>query len=96
MTLSNFYNFSIAVPVVRVIATPPPTDPPDGIDPLSVDHIAPVVAWLGSPAAAHITGQVMVVYGGKVAIISAPSVEATFATAEVERRRIYGTERDVT
>jgi NAD(P)-dependent dehydrogenase (short-subunit alcohol dehydrogenase family) len=60
---------------------PAPTDPPGGMDHLSVDHIAPVVVWLASPAAGHVTGQVMVVYGGKVAIISAPSVEATFATA---------------
>jgi 3-oxoacyl-[acyl-carrier protein] reductase len=62
---------------------PPPTDPPDGMDPISVDHIPPVVAWLGSPAAAHVTGQVMVVYGGKVAVISAPSVEATFASESI-------------
>ncbi len=57
---------------------PAPTDPPGGMDPLSVEHIAPVVAWLASPAAAHVTGQVLLTYGGKVAIISAPSVEATF------------------
>lgn len=62
---------------------PAPIDPPEGMDPLSVDHIAPVVAWLGSKAAAHVTGQVMVVYGGKVAIISAPSVEATFASETI-------------
>jgi 3-oxoacyl-[acyl-carrier protein] reductase len=55
--------------------------PTEGVDPISVDHIPPVVAWLGSPAAAHVTGQVMVVYGGKVAVIAAPSVEATFASA---------------
>jgi 3-oxoacyl-[acyl-carrier protein] reductase len=60
-----------------------PTDPPDGMDPISVDHIPPVVVWLGSRAAADVTGQVMVVYGGKVAVISAPSVEATFASESI-------------
>lgn len=62
---------------------PAPTDPPDGMDPISVDHIPPVVAWLGSRASGDVTGQVMVVYGGKVAVISAPSVEATFASAAI-------------
>ncbi|HEX4018996.1 MAG TPA: SDR family NAD(P)-dependent oxidoreductase [Frankiaceae bacterium] len=62
---------------------PAPTDPEGGMDPISVDHIAPVVAWLASPAAAHVTGQVLLTYGGKVAIISAPSVEATFASGGI-------------
>lgn len=58
---------------------PPP--PEGGIDPLSVEHVAPVVVWLGSPVSAHVTGQVFVVYGGKVAIMKAPSLDAAFATA---------------
>jgi 3-oxoacyl-[acyl-carrier protein] reductase len=53
------------------------------MDPISVDHIPPVVAWLGSRASGDVTGQVMVVYSGKVAVISAPSVEATFASAAI-------------
>ncbi len=53
------------------------------MDPISVEHVAPVVAWLASPAAGHVSGQVLLTYGGKVAIIAAPSVEATFASAGV-------------
>ncbi len=59
-------------------------DAPDGsgIDPLSVDHVAPFVAYLASPAAASINGQVFVVHGGMVALLAAPAVEARFAAAD--------------
>jgi 3-oxoacyl-[acyl-carrier protein] reductase len=36
------------------------------------------VAYLASPAAARITGQVFVVYGGMVALLAAPVVEQRF------------------
>ncbi len=49
-----------------------------GIDPLSPEHVAPLVAYLASPAAEQITGQVFVVYGGMVALLAAPVVEQRF------------------
>jgi len=52
--------------------------PADEPDPLSVDHVTPLVTYLASPDADRISGQVFVVYGGKVVLMSAPSVAARF------------------
>ena len=62
-------------------ATFPP--PPDGdeVDPWAIEHVAPVVVWLGSRAADHVTGNVFVVYSGKVGVMKAPSLDGVFAAA---------------
>ncbi|MEU7766462.1 3-oxoacyl-ACP reductase [Nocardia sp. NPDC049190] len=52
---------------------------PDGaVDPLSPDHVARLVAYLASPAAEGVNGQLFVVYGGMVALMAAPVVERRF------------------
>jgi len=54
--------------------------PADGPDPLGTGHVTPLVAYLASPAAASISGQVFVVHGGKVALLAPPTVERRFDT----------------
>lgn len=56
--------------------------PAEGIDPLSPDHVAALVAYLASPAADAVNGQVFVVYGPMVALMAAPVVEQRFDSAE--------------
>ena len=55
---------------------------PDGIaDPLSVNHVAPFVAFLAGPSADPINGQVFIVHGGTVALLAPPTVARRFTDA---------------
>ncbi|MER6733773.1 3-oxoacyl-ACP reductase [Streptomyces puniciscabiei] len=53
-------------------------EPTEGLDPLAPEHVAPLVGYLASPAAAGINGQLLVVHGGMVAIVERPRVQAKF------------------
>ncbi|MFF0742606.1 3-oxoacyl-ACP reductase [Streptomyces sp. NPDC004111] len=55
---------------------------PDQTDPLSPEHVAPLVGYLASPAAARANGQLLVVHGGMVAVMERPKVAAKFDTAK--------------
>ncbi|MFF0426791.1 3-oxoacyl-ACP reductase [Streptomyces sp. NPDC021012] len=58
-------------------------EPGEGeLDPLSPDHVAPLVGYLASPAAAGVNGQLLVVHGGMVAVVDRPRVSAKFDTAK--------------
>lgn len=52
--------------------------PTDGLDPLAPEHVAPLVGYLASPAAARANGQLFVVHGGMVAVVDRPRVRAKF------------------
>lgn len=65
-------------------------DESQGPDPLSPDRVADLVSYLASPAAAEVSGQLFVVYGGMVALVEAPVVEKRFdASAGVWDRREF-------
>jgi NAD(P)-dependent dehydrogenase (short-subunit alcohol dehydrogenase family) len=49
------------------------------IDPLSPEHVVTLVGFLASPAAADVNGQVFIVYGPQVMLVSAPSLEHRFS-----------------
>ncbi|AJC58781.1 3-oxoacyl-ACP reductase [Streptomyces sp. 769] len=51
-------------------------------DPLAPEHVAPLVGYLASPAAAGVNGQLLVVHGGMVAIAERPRIAAKFDTAK--------------
>ncbi|MHC5906463.1 3-oxoacyl-ACP reductase [Streptomyces sp. S6] len=59
-----------------VFASAEETD--QGIDPLSPEHVAPLVGYLASPAAGRVNGQLLVVHGGMVAVVERPRVRAKF------------------
>jgi 3-oxoacyl-[acyl-carrier protein] reductase len=55
---------------------------PDGPDPLAPGHVGNFVAYLASPAAEAINGQVFVVHGGSVLLMAAPTIEQRFANLD--------------
>ncbi|WP_406211899.1 3-oxoacyl-ACP reductase [Streptomyces decoyicus] len=53
-----------------------------GLDVLAPEHVAPLVGYLASPAAARVNGQLLVVHGGMVAIAERPRIAAKFDTTK--------------
>jgi NAD(P)-dependent dehydrogenase (short-subunit alcohol dehydrogenase family) len=62
-----------------VFGEAPDPDGAGGIDPLSPEHVVTLVRFLASPAAAAVNGQVFIVYGPRVTLLSAPTVERQFS-----------------
>jgi NAD(P)-dependent dehydrogenase (short-subunit alcohol dehydrogenase family) len=58
-----------------------PPKPESGVDLFGTEHIPPVVLWLASPAGDVVNGQVFVTYGGRLAVLAAPTVEHVYRTS---------------
>ena len=58
-----------------------PPAPEGAPDPFAPEQVAPVVAWLASPASEHVNGYVFITYGGRLAVLAAPTVERVYRTA---------------
>ena len=58
-------------------------DAPAGpVDPLAPWHVAPLVTYLASPAAASINGEVFVVHGGVAAVLEPPTLRQVFLASD--------------
>ncbi len=52
--------------------------PADGVDPLDPAHVVRLVTYLAGPDSDNVTGQVFVVYGPKVTLMAAPTIDEVF------------------
>jgi NAD(P)-dependent dehydrogenase (short-subunit alcohol dehydrogenase family) len=54
----------------------------EGFDVFAPENVSPLVAYLASPTAAKVTGQVFVVYGRMIDVLAGPAVDRRFETGE--------------
>ena len=52
----------------------------EGFDLFAPENVSPLVAYLASPAAAKVSGQVFVVYGRMIDVLAGPAVDRRFET----------------
>jgi 3-oxoacyl-[acyl-carrier protein] reductase len=55
--------------------------PEDGFDVFNPENVAPLVGYLASEQAGHISGEVLVVWGGEITVLQRPTMGASFHSA---------------
>jgi len=56
--------------------------PPEGFDNFAPENVSPLVGWLASPLAQNVSGQVFVVWGRDVTVVSRPTLDVRFQSDE--------------
>lgn len=56
--------------------------PQDGFDAFHPSNVAPLVAYLASPSAGNISGEVFIVWGGRVTIVQRPTIDTHYDNPE--------------
>jgi 3-oxoacyl-[acyl-carrier protein] reductase len=56
--------------------------PEEGFDTFGPQHVAPLVSYLASPAAANSSGNLFLVWGKSISVVSAPGHDADFTSEE--------------
>jgi len=57
--------------------------PETGFDTFAPEHVVPLVAWLCTPRAARVSGQVFVVFGREIKVIDHPEPSGIFRVDDV-------------
>ncbi|MFT5711466.1 MAG: NAD(P)-dependent dehydrogenase (short-subunit alcohol dehydrogenase family) [Halioglobus sp.] len=56
--------------------------PENGFDIFNPENVAPLVGYLASPEAGHISGEVMIVWGGEITVLQRPTLGQTFNSSD--------------
>ena len=88
-TASGMGRYGVTANAIAPRALTQMTEPLGGFDAKEGDfevfapeNVSPLVAYLGSPASAKVSGQVFVVWGRQISVLKGPSVEQQFETSE--------------
>jgi 3-oxoacyl-[acyl-carrier protein] reductase len=57
--------------------------PEEGFDQFAPEHVSPLVGWLASPLAERVSGQVFVIWGKHITVVTRPGTDTRFETDEV-------------
>jgi 3-oxoacyl-[acyl-carrier protein] reductase len=54
--------------------------PEEGFDQFAPEHVSPLVGWLASPLAERVSGQVFVIWGKHITLVTRPGTDTRFET----------------